>query len=588
MEVKRPGHDEETVRHGDVRLPEVTGMAGRGPSRAQVLLHLAGIGLGFLLLLIGLGLGLSRGMWDRLALVPVIAGGALVAGWITINYGFLSAMLKNRRVMVGTNALFMALLATVLVTMVNFIGNRHYEKWDMTAAGVNTLSEKTIQVLESLGSDVTILVCDRAAQSQLVEAYASLSRLLDLYKEESRRIYVEILKPDVDPQKTALVLQKYGIEADIGALFDDVFIASGNRSRNLKLREMMDYVRDPYNPMQSRPTAFKGEQSITSGIVEVSSEKQPKIYVLTGHGERSIKDEGAPGMLELAAALKRDYFALEELAGIPDDGVPEDCDCLMILGPRVPLAADEIASVSRYLQRGGRVFICLDFEGTSGLEGLLGQWGVEVGEDIIISQDARTLLGSPAAFVTINFGEHEITSPLMRFQVAFNFARSIGGRSTPRAEVTTLVSSSAQSYAERDLETMHSEQTSLFDEDEDAKGPISVGVAVEEQANPGAPAAEGKRTARLVVFGDVDAFNNNMMKLGMLFKNLDLCRNSINWLVERKELIAIDARPERQHILAVDGAGKRAVFWLMVAGLPLAVLLMGGLVWAIRSYGSRA
>jgi hypothetical protein len=40
--------------------------------------------------------------------------------------------------------------------------------------------------------------------------------------------------------------------------------------------------------------------------------------------------------------------------------------------------------------------------------------------------------------------------------------------------------------------------------------------------------------------------------------------------------------------MVADTAAKRAVFWLLVVGMPLAILLLGGLVWALRSYGSRA
>jgi len=90
----------------------------------------------------------------------------------------------------------------------------------------------------------------------------------------------------------------------------------------------------------------------------------------------------------------------------------------------------------------------------------------------------------------------------------------------------------------------------------------------------------------MVVFGDADVFSNQIIK--QVRMNLDLCRNCLNWLVERKELIAIDSRPEIQHILVVDAAGRKAVFWLMVVGLPLVVLLMGGVVWILRVYGSRS
>lgn len=590
MEIKDHGRDEETLQHGDVRMPEMTGFGAMGPSRGRVIMHLAGMGLGFLLLLVGVGLGLSTGVWNRLALMPVIVGGALVAGWITINYQFLSAMVRNRRVMVGTNALFMALLAVVLLAMLNFISFRHYKRLDVTEAGLNTLSPKTVKVLENLDLDIMVLVVDRAGspRSPLADAYARLQQLLRFYREESDRIQVETLSPDVDPQETQLLLDRYGIGASLGSLTDQVYVVAGDKSKALALREMAVYERNPYG--SSSMTVFKGEQDVTSAILEVTSESQPKLYFLTGHGERRISDSGPGGLLELAGVLKRDYFALEELVGVPDAGVPEDCDCLLIFDPRVPLASSEIEDIARYLGGGGRLLVCVDVEGRSGLEGLLARWGAGVGQDTIISQDARTLLGSPAAFLTTDFGDHEITEPLKGYQIAFNFARSVSAANVPGVSARTLVLTSAQSYAETDLEEMRREKTATFDEARDRMGPISVGVAAEAEPPGGGPVPPeaSRMLGRLVVFGDADVFSNNLASLSVYFRNLDLCRNSVNWLVERKELISIEPQAEKQHIFVVDAAGKRAVFWLMVAGLPLFVLLLGGLVWALRSYGSRS
>ncbi len=592
MEMKDPRQLKQTLQHGDVRLPEMTGLAARGPSRAQVMLHLTGMGLGFLLLLVGLGLGLSTGVWNRLALIPVITGAALIAGWVTINYQFLSEMLKNRRVMVGTNALFMALLAVVLVIMVNFIGYRHYARWDMTSVGLNTLSPKSIQVLDTLDHEITILVTDRAggARSPWRDAYERLQRLLRLYRDESSAIRVEILSPDVDPQATQLRLRRYGIEAPLEGLVDQVFVVAGGRNSMIAVRNMGVYAPNPRDPHGNQVlVGFKGEQQVTSAILEVITERHYKLYVLAGHGERSIQDAGPGGVLELAAALKRDHFQLEELVGVPDGGVPDDCDALIILDPRTPLAPREVSAIERYLGRGGRLFVAVDFDGQSGLESLLRQWGVVVGEDIVISQDARTLLGSPAAFLTSHFGDHEITAPLSGFQVAFNFARSVSPAPARHAQAVTLVSSSRQSYAETNLDEMRRQQTTTFNPAEDVRGPISVGVAVEETAvGPRGGQGEAGPLARMVVFGDADVFSNDLLAHGAILRNLDLCRNSIHWLVERTELISIEPQVDRQHILVVDAAGIRAVFWLMVVGLPLLVLFLGGIVWAVRSYGSRS
>lgn len=588
MEVKKPRLEEDILKHGDVRVPEMTGLAGRGPSRAQVMVHLAGMGLGLLLLFVGLGLGVSRSMWDKMALIPVIAGGALVAAWITINYQFLSTMLKNRKVMVGTNAVFMGILAVILLTMINFISYRHYHKWDLTQARIHTLSSKTTQVLEELDSDVNILIFDRARNRVHQAALTQLGDMMKLYTEASGRVKVQYMKPEVDAAGAELSLKALGLDTSHVAGSYDVFVVCGGRDKMLRVGEMLEWreTGNAYEPYI--PGGFKGEQIITSAIVSVRDDRQPKVYVLSGHGERSISDAEPVGMLDLAGSLKRDNLAVEELSGIPDGGIPADAECLMILAPQAKLAAVEIERIRRYLGRGGRVFICLEVQQDSGLEGLLAEWGVKVGDDLVMASDARTWQGSKTAFTTSDFGAHDITMPLANFVVLFNQARSVTPALalSPKVQVTTLVQTSEGSYGETDLALVVSERRTLNNPEEDLQGPLSVAVAVEEAISPEASSAGGERkAARLVVFGDVDIFANQLVTLP--YKNLDLCRNSLNWLMDRSELIAIEGRPEVQHLMVVDAAGKRAVFWLLVVGMPSAVLLMGGLVWAVRSYGRR-
>ena len=593
MEVKDPRKDVKLLA-GDLLPPEPDLEALKGPSRRRAIIHLTGIGLGFLLVVVGAGLGFSRNMWDRLALIPLISGGALAAGWVTINYSFLARMVRNRRVMVGTNAVFLGILAVVLLTMVNFISYRHYRKWDLTRAGLFTLSEKTQNVLKSLDRDVTI-ISFRLAQRRTgqEEAYGRFRELMRLYMLDSQHIKMENAEVDLDPEAAKALMKKFNIDANFGVQVDDLFVVCGEKKKVLRLAEMMEweYFGNPYQP-QRRPKAFKGEQYITSAIIEVTEDRQTKLYALTGHGERSVSDAEAPGLMTFAGALRRDNFVIETLASIPDAGVPLDCDCLLIIAPKAPLAEREILGVRRYLERGGRLLVCEEWDGRTGIEDLLAQYGAKVDDDLIITQDARTFLGTPASILLQDFGDHDITRPLANYSVAVDFARSITPSDMPdeKYKVTELIRTSDASYGETDLETISKTGNTTPDPERDRKGPLCVGLAIEEQkpqaeSDEGEPSRE-KKLARIVVFGDADIFSNNILKLPMA--NLDLSRNTIGWLVERKELIAIADRPEIQHIMVADKAAKYAVGWLMVLGIPLAMLLSGGLVWAVRSYGSRA
>jgi len=584
------GAQEPKLLAGDLRLPEIELEELKGPSRGRVILHLAGMGLGFLLVVVGLGLGFSRSMWGALAGVPVSAGGALVAGWVTINHRFLSMMVRNRRVMVGTNAVFMGLLAVVLLVLVNFISWRHYHKWDFTRAGLFTLSAKTEQVLANLDRDVTLVSFHRTRAVPGVAntnyEYDQFMKLMDLYKLASGHVKVEYNLPDRDLESAKMAAERYGIDPN-SLMFDDVFVMCGDKKKVLRLAEMVEweFYGDYFNP-QKKPRAFKGEQFVTSAIVEVTQEKQIKVYVLTGHGERSIEEPGSGGMLGLAGLLKRDNLVVETLPALASTGVPPDCDCLLVLAPQTALVAEEVEQVRQYLGRGGRLLLCDDVRGTSGLESTLEQWGVKIGNDIVISPDAN--LGSPVAVIAEEFADQEITRPLKGFTVLFNVARSVSAAKDARADLTVaeLVKTTGASYAKTDVEAVYRTGDARKNPTTDLAGPISLAAAVEQVPDKAQqPVASGK-LMRIAVFGDADAFSNDALQLPM--KNADLCRNAINWLVERKELIAIESRPEAEHIMVVDDAGRKAVFWLLVVGLPLAVLLAGGVVWAMRSYGSRA
>jgi len=592
MEVKDPKKDQKPLA-GDLRLPESEEAYIRGPSRGRAMLHLAGIGLGLLLLLLGAGLGFSRDMWDKLALMLVISGGALVAGWVTINHRFLLTVVRNRRVLVGTNAVFMGILAVVLLLMVNFISYRHYWKWDITQTGLFTLAPKTQNVLKALNKDVVVLVFrfgDRPTGEEYT--YAKLQELLRLYTDASQHIKVEYPIVAGDPTGAELLVKKYNIEANWQALRDIVYVVCGQKKKTLHLGMMTqwEYFGDQFNP-QRRPLAFKGEQYITSAIIEVTEEKQTKAYALTGHGETSIQDRSEQGMAALAGLLKWENIVVEELAGVPPAGVPQDCDCLLVLSPQAALAREEVDRIKRYLERGGRMFLCEDIKQKSGLEELLAGYGVKLGEDVVIATDQSGFELDPAVLLVYKFGDHEISNPLKEFRVLVAYSRSVEAipGASNKARVTTLLETTKDSYRETDVDELINTQQSRQDAQKDKGGPVGLAAAVEEVSPPRpeqtVPGKE-KKLARIVVFGDADVFSN--YGLNRSGPNRTLCLNTINWLVERKELVAIESRPETERTMFIDDAAKKTVFLLLVIGLPLAVLLLGGVVWAVRSYGSRA
>ena len=77
---------------------------------------------------------------------------------------------STRRVTYGLNVLVGVLLALSLVVFLNWISNRQYKRFDLTAAGQYSLSPQTKQVLNDLKDDYQIVTLFRADNSNAVRA----------------------------------------------------------------------------------------------------------------------------------------------------------------------------------------------------------------------------------------------------------------------------------------------------------------------------------------------------------------------------------------------------------------------------------
>lgn len=103
-------------------------------------------------------------------------------------------------------------------------------------------------------------------------------------------------------------------------------------------------------------------------------------------------------------------------------------------------------------------------------------------------------------------------------------------------------------------------------------GPVPLAVAV-ESANPGGGVSIG--STRLVVVG-----NSRCVADGERWDtNATFFLNSVNWLLERKDLIGIPPKPSRSYKLELTPRQFLIVAWGSVVGLPLFVAFVGVVVW---------
>jgi ABC-type uncharacterized transport system involved in gliding motility auxiliary subunit len=483
-----------------------------------------------------------------------------------------------------------ALLVFALVGILNYLGFRHYWRWDWTRSQLYTLSEKTTSILEGLDKDVSVVVF----MDEQSEVFEPTKELLARYAAASSRIDVSIIDPVRNLARAQQLVERY--EVDRAA----VVFESGGDKRVVDATDLADY---DYSAMQMggapEMRGFKGEQLFTSAIVELVEAKKPTILFTTGHGEPSLDSMEGRGFGRLQRFLGQDNFSIEEWASLGKNEVPPATDLIVVAGPTQPFAGPELQLLGRYVEGGGRLLVMIDPNLTetgriadTGLAGWLGTYGVSVGDDIVIDPTNLLPFFSAETIFAGNYGSHPITEALSqaRAPVVFSLARSVrAAPAAPEGKVTELVRTSGDGWGETNLEQLEGVEK----EEGDLPGPVGLGVAVEiggaeapsEEAVPlegvpgpdgaaptAAPTAGTKPQGRMVVYGDSDfATNAQLDQPG----NATLIANTLNWMVERETHLGIAAKEPEQVRLSLTPQERRQALLLVVVFIPLATLITG-------------
>ena len=467
---------------------------------------------------------------------------------------------KSLRIKAGANVTVSVAVACFIFIMVNYLSFRHYRLFDWTAGRLYTLSEKTGGVLSTLEEPLNIYVFYQPRQ----RAYPYVNDLLKEYAHASDKIRVEKLDPDRDLSRVKMLAKKFNIDA-----LNVIVLEYGDRHRELSDSEIIEIDRSRMRYGEApQIKSFNGEEAVTSAILDLTQGKQVKLYFVSGHGERSLKDFTVDGFSELGGKLERENMAAEEIVLAGAESVPGDCDVLVIAGPTRPFSPDEVTRLDAYAEKGGKILVLLDPLSETNLGLFLRKWGVAASDTIVVDPAKKLPFVDAANLYVNDFTAHEISEKLKNSAVLFFLARAVdvAGGGSPDLEAETLLRTSPGGWGEVDL----TKTTFSFDESADKKGPVSLAVAVKEKKEP---------RARLVVIGDSDFVANGQIRN---MANADFFLNCANWLAVREKLIAIGPKKMENVTLSLSSKQMLRVFLVSVAGIPFIGLLLGIVVWFRR------
>jgi len=431
------------------------------------------------------------------------------------------------------NRTLQIIFAITFILVINIIAARQFTRHDLTQNHRYSLSAESLAYLKALKGpiDVYVTIPRQSDQKEVVTLYNDVSNILREYEFAVKSIHPDFFKVhyiDIYQQRKVAeeLNQRFGLQKD-----NVVYVASGKQFQVI-------LPSDLYGGESGKITGFKGEQAITSAILEVTSGSKDKIYFLTGHGEMRI-DDTSPlrGLSELYHSLQERNLDVAAIDLSTRSDVPEDASCLIIPSPQSPLLASEAQKVRHYLEEdNGRAIFLLDPAQNHGLDELLYEWGI-LSDDMLVIDTGKDFQSAEGDLIIRRYAEHSITKPLIDFQLPILVGLSRPARPHPgapldeRQSTITLIASSDESWGER---AYFDSDTIKFDSSTDQIGPVSIAALTERRVNselginiPG---------GRVVAFGNADFISNNRFNtLG----NKLLFTNTVLWTLDRESLLSI-------------------------------------------------
>jgi ABC-2 type transport system permease protein len=468
-----------------------------------------------------------------------------------------------------------ALLA--IVVMVNYAGRNYY--FHRVTVGSQTqvkLSPQTLGLLKSITNDVRITLY----YDKLAPMFSTISALATEYRLANPKIEVETVDYTRDTAGAQRIKAKYELTATTDKNL--VIFDCAGRVRRVNADALVERQLEPVaNPRERefrrRPIAFRGEMMFSAMLLAVKNPEPLHACYLVGHGEHAVDKGGDEfGYMKFVSMVVQNHIDLQPLSLVGTNAVPDNCSMLIIAGPKDGIPKPELEKIDAYLQSGGRLLVMFNYQTAdrpTGLEALLFKWGVSVGKGTL-RDEKNSYLGQMQDMVIRDFSAHPVSNPLLTSGIQMSGVHLMLPRPVWRSE-----SVSTAADAPKVTELAFTSQSATLDIQPDAPATnYPVAVAVERGAVAGVASARG--TTRIVVLGDSLFLVNGMIES---LANRDLAGYAVNWLVDRTELLAgLGPKPVVEYKLVMTQSQMTSAQWILLGGLPGAVLLLGVLVWVRR------
>ena len=307
--------------------------------------------------------------------------------------------LKYGGIATAVTVIFVAVVVLLNVVVAQVCKRNPDAVLDLTTANLYEISDDTVDYIKNLDQDVEIAISSEESTFQSDKYYKMISETISKYQGYSDHISVTYFDTTKDPD----ILSKYQdlYAGDISS--NQIIVTSGDRIKVYSLTDMFEIDQDKYQSyyygyasLSDCITGFKGEQTLTTAIMNVTDSNPKSVAVITksnGNYIFSATQANAYAVTAMENLLNDNGYDVKELDMVNDTLDAEIYDIVVLPAPANDLTMDAIKKLQDFLQNDGnlgkQLIYVADYTQsvTPNLDAFLKDWNLQVDSSYVREDD---------------------------------------------------------------------------------------------------------------------------------------------------------------------------------------------------------
>ena len=307
--------------------------------------------------------------------------------------------LKYGGIATAVTVIFVAVVVLLNVVVAQVCKRNPDAVLDLTTANLYEISDDTVDYIKNLDQDVEIAISSEESTFQSDKYYKMISETISKYQGYSDHISVTYFDTTKDPD----ILSKYQdlYAGDISS--NQIIVTSGDRIKVCSLTDMFEIDQDKYQSyyygyasLSDCITGFKGEQTLTTAIMNVTDSNPKSVAVITksnGNYIFSATQANAYAVTAMENLLNDNGYDVKELDMVNDTLDAETYDIVVLPAPANDLTMDAIKKLQDFLQNDGnlgkQLIYVADYTQsvTPNLDAFLKDWNLQVDSSYVREDD---------------------------------------------------------------------------------------------------------------------------------------------------------------------------------------------------------